>query len=181
MSEPSIHRWQARLVYANDYARVYDDDVVFGDGRPGRHLRVHPAGPGPGVVILPVHDGAVALVRTYRYPIAAWQWALPRGFSHGADPLETAKIELVEELGVSATRLRLLGQVTPDSGLLDSRVAVVLAHAAETALAPRDHLEVAAARWAPLAEITALIARGELDDGLTLAALALAHSQGALR
>lgn len=168
------------LVYENEFARVYDDTVAFPDGDEGRYLRVQPVGRGPGVVILPFRSGYISVVRTYRYPVGEWQWALPRGFSQGPDPLETARSELREEMGVTEARVRLLGHITPDSGLLASRIAVVLAEIEDPWIGPTDFREVVAVRWVGLTALEAEVAEGQIEDGLTLAALALARARGDL-
>ncbi|MET7512788.1 hypothetical protein ABZS88_04800 [Streptomyces sp. NPDC005480] len=64
----------------------------------------------------------VGLVQTYRYPVGSWQWGLPRGFSHDRDPLVTARTELYEELGAQDAEFELLGTMTPDSGMLATRL-----------------------------------------------------------
>jgi len=46
VGEP-IRRTRERLVHENAYVRVYDDDVAFADGTPGRYVRIEPAGDGP--------------------------------------------------------------------------------------------------------------------------------------
>jgi 8-oxo-dGTP pyrophosphatase MutT (NUDIX family) len=175
MTEPPIRRTRERLVHENAYVRVYDDDVTFADGAAGRYVRIEPAGEGPGAVILAVHQGRIALVRTYRYPVGDWQWALPRGFAHATDPLVTARAELHEETGVTDADLRVVGAVTPDSGVQSHRVAFVLAevHRLPDGRPPDD--EVAEVRWVTLAELEQEIADGAIEDGFTLAALTLAR------
>jgi 8-oxo-dGTP pyrophosphatase MutT (NUDIX family) len=182
VTEPPIRRARERLVHANDYVRVYDDDVTFAGGDDGRYVRIEPAGEGPGAVVLAVHEGRIALVRTYRYPLGAWQWALPRGFAHGSDPLVTARAELAEETGVTESRLEVLGSVTPDSGVQSHRVAVVLAWVDRPpGGGPTDGDEVAEVRWVSLAELEDEIGGGGIEDGFTLAALTLARVRGALQ
>ena len=177
MTEPPIRRAQERLVHENAYVRVYDDDVTFAGGAAGRYVRIEPAGEGPGAVVLALHAGRIALVRTYRYPIGAWQWALPRGFAHAVDPLVTARTELQEETGVTEADLRVIGAVTPDSGVQSHRVAIVVAevHTLPDGGPPDD--EVAEVRWATLAELEQEIADGAVEDGFTLAVLTLARVQ----
>ena len=177
MTEPPIRRSRERLVHENAYVRVYDDDVTFADGSAGRYVRIEPAGQGPGAVVLALHEGRIALVRTYRYPIGDWQWALPRGFAHGTDPLVTARAELAEETGVQDADLRVIGAVTPDSGVQAHRVMVVLAdvHRLPDGGPPDD--EVAEVRWASVDELESEIADGAIEDGFTLAVLGLARVQ----
>jgi 8-oxo-dGTP pyrophosphatase MutT (NUDIX family) len=180
MSEPPVRRTRERLVHENDYVRVYDDDVTFAAGSAGRYVRIEPARRGPGVVLLAVHDGRLALVNTYRYPLGRWQWALSRGFPHGADPLVTARAELAEETGVTDSDLRVVGWVTPDSGVQAHRVAVVLAEVRRLPDGGPLDEEVAEVRWVTLEELERQIADGAIEDGLTLAALTVARAKGVL-
>jgi 8-oxo-dGTP pyrophosphatase MutT (NUDIX family) len=177
MTDPPIRRTRERLVHENAYVRVYDDDVTFADGAEGRYVRIEPTADGPGAVLLALHDGRLALVRTYRYPVGDWQWALPRGFAHGTDPLVTARAELAEETGVTEADLRVVGAVTPDSGVQAHRVAIVLAevHRLPDGGPPDD--EVAEVRWVTVQELEREIADGRIEDGFTLAALTLARVQ----
>jgi len=177
MTEPPIHRTRERLVHENAYVRIYDDDVSFADGAAGRYVRIEPAGDAPGAVLLALHGGRIALVRTYRYPIGDWQWALPRGFAHGTDPLVTARAELQEETGVSDADLRVVGSVTPDSGVQAHRVAIVLAEVRRLPDGGPSDDEVAEVRWVTSEELERAIAGGSIEDGFTLAALTIARVQ----
>ncbi|HST84668.1 MAG TPA: NUDIX hydrolase [Kineosporiaceae bacterium] len=179
-SDRTTRRLKEIEVYANPFVQIFDDEVVFPGGSQGRFIRIKAAMPGRGVVMLPLHAGRIGLVKTYRYPIGAWQWGLPRGFSHGSDETFSAQQELLEELGASKVDLRRIGSVTPDSGLLETTVAVFVADVAEDFASPIDTDEVAAVKWIPLSELWSLIASGEINDGFTLATIALAMSVGEL-
>jgi ADP-ribose pyrophosphatase len=176
VTEPPIRRTRERLVHRNGYVRVYDDDVTFADGAAGRYVRIEPAD-GPGVVLLALNAGRIALVRTYRYPIGDWQWALPRGFAHGTDPLVTARAELEEETGVTDADLRVIAAITPDAGVQAHRVALVLAEVHRPPDGGPLDDEVAEVRWVTLAELEREVADGAIEDGFTLAALTLARVQ----
>ena len=167
-----IRRVREVLVHSNDYVRVYDDEVAFDNGSSGTHLRLEGVG-GEGVVMLCLCGDRVALVRTYRYALAADQWGLPRGFGHGESPRHSALAELREEIGEEPDALELLGTVHPDSGVQSTAVHVFLASYATEVAAPTDVLEVAEVRWVPLDALWQRVARGELTDGFTLSALAM--------
>ena len=169
----SVERVRERLEYQNSYVQVYDDDVVFRGGKSGRYVRIVHQAEGSGVVLIARHGETYALVRTYRYPIGAYQWAFPRGFSHGPDLEQTARIELREELGVAARDQRVLGYLTPDSGLLAARVAVVLAEVDAESVTPEDTLEVEAIEWVDVITMRDRLRSGAIEDGFTLAAWAL--------
>lgn len=175
-----IRRIREKSVYQSAHVEVFDDEVEFDGSRRGTYIRIRPGGEGAGVVVIPRGPLGIALVRTYRYPIADWQWALPRGFGQDESPLRTAEAELEEELGLSARSFTHLGWVTPDSGLMESEVAVVLAEVATTELSPSDTQEVVAARWISPRELKLEIAHGDIRDGFTMAAMCLAEAQGAL-
>lgn len=169
-----IRRVREREVYANAYVVVHDDDVVLGDATAGRYVRIQTAG-GAGAALVVVHDGQVALVSVYRYPIGRWQWGLPRGFAVSDDPLDTARTELREELGITdPLSLTVLGSFTPDSGIQSSTVWVVRADVAHAGTEPQDTAEVSDVRWVDVDALDEMIRRGELDDGISLAALAVA-------
>ncbi len=169
----TIKRVRERLVYENAYIRVYDDDVVFPGGSNGSYLRIVHSGDGVGAVIVARHAGTYALVRTYRYSIGAHQWAFPRGFSHGSDVEETVRAELREELGGEADAVKVLGFLTPDSGLLASRVAVALVEVTTTSTTPEDLEEVEEVEWVTYDELSRRLREGAIDDGFTLAAWAM--------
>jgi 8-oxo-dGDP phosphatase len=135
-----------------------------------------------GVVVLAERgDGAVALILIRRPRVGDVLWELPRGFEESDDPLADAARELLEETGLVATRLELVGRFHTDSGLLPDHVVVVRAAVADAdeAIAGGDGTaddarDVLAVRWWSRAELRAGVARNELRDGITLAALALA-------
>jgi 8-oxo-dGTP pyrophosphatase MutT (NUDIX family) len=173
-----IERLVEHLVFENPYVRVYDDEVRFADGTLGNYLRICGPSEAPGVVIVARHRDRVALVRTFRYPIDEHQWAFPRGFAHGPDLEATARAELREELGTEATSIKIIGYVTPDSGLMSSRVAVVLADTVSDREIPIDQLEVEEVRWVRTGELRRMLLDGAIEDGFTLSAFALAIVAG---
>lgn len=167
-----VTRVAERLVYRNRFVAVYDDEVLFMNGRPGRYYRVVSGEGKPGVVIMPLAGELTALVRTWRYAVRDWEWGFPRGYAHGDDPEQSARIELAEEIGADPLELTLLGRTWPDSAHLEVSVYVFAARMDPGAVnsAPADAEEVAEIRWLPVRDLPALIAAGEIRDGFTLAA-----------
>lgn len=177
---PPIALIEAIEVYSNKYVTVFDDKVQFLRTRSsGSYLRIESAMPGRGVVVYPRCGDRVGLVRTYRYPIGEFQWGLPRGFSHGASSKQTASAECEEELGARPVQVAYLGTVTPDSGILSTRVDVLEAVFEAVTEETRDPDEVAEVRWLSVSELWEMIRSGEITDAFTLSAAALAHARGA--
>jgi 8-oxo-dGTP pyrophosphatase MutT (NUDIX family) len=178
-----IARVREVLQFESPYVQVFEDEVRFDDGFPGTYLRIGPPpSRGSGVVVLPIAHRLIGLVQTYRYPVDAVQWGLPRGFGeHGdAGPFQSAARELAEEVGARDAELQMLGWVTPDSGMLNTRVAVVVATLPAPLAAPTDVREVSAVRWISPEDMWQQIRSGEVEDGFTLSALALAVAHGTL-
>lgn len=177
---PPIRRIREREVFGNSFVTVYDDDVALPGDRAGRYLRIVEAGGHPGAAVLACCQDRYALVRTYRYPIGSWEWAIPRGFAHGDDPRESALGELREEIGGEPAELTALGIVSSNSGLLAGRVHLFYARYAEEIAAPTDKDEVTAVRWVDLGTLLAGIAGGSLIDSFTMSAITLAAARGVL-
>lgn len=100
-------------------------------------------------------------------------WELPRGMADPADVdlVGTGLRELAEETGVQAAAGTLIADIYPDSGLLASKVGVVVCELSDCPQPTSADGEVEEARWFSSAEIDDLIAAGLLRDGISLAAL----------
>ena len=99
----------SRVVFDNGRMRLRDDTVIQPDGGPGRYAFVELPWPVAGIVALS-DDGAVHMVRQWRYPWGRNSWEIPAG--HGEDgesPLEAAKRELAEEVNLLADDWQALG------------------------------------------------------------------------
>ncbi len=92
----STERFRGRVI------RVTVDDVVLPNGRQTALEVVHHPG---GAAIVALNDlQQVCLLRQYRYVAGGWIWELPAGkLEPGEPPETTARRELTEEAGVTAT------------------------------------------------------------------------------
>lgn len=178
MEPRPIVREREQVAFSNRFITVFDDLVTMPDGSPGTYLRIVESDGRPGVAMLPVHQGEIGLVKTFRYPLDEWEWSIPRGFASSEDPLVSANVELMEELGSAPGTVIPLGLTTPNSGLLSAKVHLFLALYETRASTPLDNLEVHGVRWVTLSELRAEIAAGQIIDSFTLAALSLAMFQG---
>ena len=76
---------QFGVAFSDSFVLILRDAVRFADGSLGTYLRsVPPEGSFPGVVVLPIWQGHVLLVRHFRHATREWHLELPRGF--GTDP-----------------------------------------------------------------------------------------------
>ena len=132
---------------------------------------------GDWVNVLPLTDaGEVILVRQFRHGTSEFSLEIPGGILHARDeePSVAAARELREETGYVARELRLLGRQRPNPALFTNWCTTYLAlgctKAGELQMDPGEDIEVVTV---PVAELDDLIARGQIDHSLVLAALAL--------
>ena len=126
-----------------------------------------------GAAVVALDDGnRVCLVRQYRHAAGGYIWEIPAGKIDDREaPLLTARRELEEEAGRTASEWRSLGEYLSSPGFLTEVVHLFLA----TGLTEVEHRleasEVLEAHWLPFEQVMRMAHSGELRDGKSLAAL----------
>jgi ADP-ribose pyrophosphatase len=121
--------WQivkTKEVYRDPWFHVDRDNVVRPDGKPGTYTVVHLK---PGVCVLALdEDQQVCLTEEFHYAVGRVTLeAVSGGIEPEEDPLQTAKRELQEELGITAEEWREMGTVDPFTASILSPVKMYLA------------------------------------------------------
>lgn len=124
----------------------------------------------------------MVLVKQYRLVVDRDTFELPSGH---VDPGESAEVaarrELLEETGMSAPTLELLGVLVPDVGRLANRMWCYFAPNVERVAAPIESGEGISVVTVSEAEGLAMATDGRMDHALNLSALFLAAAKGKLR
>ena len=160
-----------RVVYENRWMRLHEDRLERPDGSPGLYAWIEKP---PATVIVPLDGDGVWLVEQLRHPVGRRFWDFPQGAwedAPDADAEALARGELAEETGLRAAGMERLGTLYYAYGILDQRFDVWLATGLEpgpVAPEPTEH-DLRCARFS-VAELEAMIARGELADAASVAA-----------
>lgn len=138
-----------------------------------REYVVHPG----AVLIVPIlPNGNVVLEKQFRYPLHQVFIELPAGKIDSNEPiLITGQRELMEETGYTATEWVKLGCQHPCIGYSDEVIHMYLARGLSAGAHQRDEDELLEVFDASFADCFAMIQRGEITDGKTIAALFLAE------
>ena len=135
--------------------------------------------PGAVAVVAVTDNEEVLLVRQYRGTVDRELLEIPAGTRdvEGEPPEETARRELLEEVGVNAGRITLLGTMLNSPGFCDQETRLYLATELEAGSPGRhgveeEHMEVVTVA---LTDVDELVATGDVIDGQTLLGLLLAR------
>lgn len=135
--------------------------------------------PGASAIAAVDEQQRVFLIRQYRYAAGGYIWELPAGvLGPGEPPHDCAARELREEAGVEAEDLLQLGTIFATPGFCNERIHLFLARRLREAAHAHEPDEVITEiRRVPMPEALAMIRRGEIVDGKTVAGLHLAAAE----
>jgi ADP-ribose pyrophosphatase len=159
------------VVYEDEYILILRDAVRFPNGKLGTYFRliVQPD-KALGVVILPIYQNKVLLIRHFRHATRNWHLEIPRGFGEPSlSSYENAKKELMEEIGVEVDDLTSLGSLHVNTGM--SAECVELFYAQTTTIGQIDLQEgIQKVQAVEVWEFEKMIRDNEITDSFTIAA-----------
>lgn len=159
----STRPWTGRRI------AVRVDAVERADGhRTTREIVEH-----PGAVGILAWDGErLAMVRQWRHATGRTLLEIPAGtLEPGERPLETARRELAEEVGLAATDWEEGPHFFTAPGFCDERMYLFLATGLRPADGQADADEVLTASWLGLEDALAAIDGGDIEDAKTIVAI----------
>lgn len=172
--EEKIGGWKtktSKVVYENPWIKVSHEEVVTPKETDGIYGVVHFKNTAIGVIPID-NEGNTWLVRQSRYTLNQYTWEIPEGGCPQAEsPLDAAKRELEEEVGLQANDWQQLMTMHLSNSVTDEFCVVFVARnlfAGEQRLEATEDIEV---KKLPLTEAIAMAKRGEITDGISVAAL----------
>jgi 8-oxo-dGTP pyrophosphatase MutT (NUDIX family) len=165
----------SRLVYDNPWITLTEYQAIAPTGRPALYGKISFKNQATGV--LPLHeDGTVTLVGQNRFSLANYSWEVPEGGApHGEDPLDGAKRELAEEVGLRAADWRQILSMELSNSVTDEIAYGFLAmDLSPTETAPDETEDLAVVR-VPFGEALDAAVAGHMPDAITVALLLRTH------
>lgn len=171
---------RAGLFYEDPWLYVVRDVVRFPNGSDGTYHHIFMKGGPDGVVVLPVVEGRIVLIRHFRNGLRGWSLEIPRGAPEtGIASSANAAREIQEEIGGNISRLEYLGPMHNNNGMITETMQCYLAELSATGA--HNHAEgIAATTRVTPQELEGLITKGMVTDCHTIVAFTLARMKALL-
>ena len=167
---------QVETVFRGQVITVNVEQVALPNGDTGRYEIVHH--PGGAAVVAVDAEERVCLIRQYRPAAAGWVWELPAGrLEPGEPPEATARRELQEEAGRTASHWESLGSILSSPGVFAETIHLYLARDLASVPQQLERHELIEVHWLPLAEGVAKALSGELRDAKSVIGLVRAAAR----
>lgn len=163
------------IVYDNAWLQVKHHNVINPKGGHGIYGIVEFKNIALGVVPID-EEGNTWLVGQYRLPTQNYSWEIPQGGCPlQKDPLQEAQRELLEETGLVALKWQHLKTTHLSNSVTTEKNICFLAKGLTQKQAQPEETEQLVVRKLPLREAFAMVANGEISDGVSVIALQQVH------
>ncbi len=174
MEDRHTSPWQTlsgTRIYENPWITLTEYPVINPGGGHGIYGKVHFKNLAIGVIPID-EEGNTWLVGQYRYPLGAYSWEIPEGGGPlTEDPLESAKRELREETGLTATSWTEIQRLHLSNSVSDELAIIYLAKGLSYGTAEPEETEDLTVRKLPFREAYTMVINGEITDSLSVAAI----------
>lgn len=161
----------SKEIYTNPWITLTEHDVTNPGGGKSLYGKVHYKNLALGIIPLDENQNTW-LVGQYRYTLDEYSWEIPMGGGPiGIDNLDSAKRELKEETGLTATSWKEIIKIHTSNSVTDEVGFAYLAEGlteGETEFEETEQLEI---RKLPFSEAVRMCDNGKITDSLSVAAI----------
>lgn len=178
MEDKKENPWKtlnSEVQYDNTWIKVTEHQTINSAGKDGIYGTVHYKNIAIGII--PIDDDYNTwLVGQYRYPLEQYSWEICEGGGPiETPPLDSAKRELLEELGIKANDWNELLQMHLSNSVSDEFGLIYIAKDLSFHEPEPEDGEVLQIKKLPLNEVFNMVMRGEITDSLTVAGILKTH------
>lgn len=161
-------------IFENDFLTLSEDKVIRPDGEPGKYATIRFV---RGSSILPIDDeGNIYITDQFRYALGRKDIEVASGaIENDEQPIETAKREVFEELGIEAEEWIEMSVVESNTSITDSRAYLFLARGLTFHRPDQEGSEDIDIIKMPLEEAVQKVMSGEITHDQTVALVLKAH------
>ncbi|WP_423147563.1 NUDIX domain-containing protein [Rubrolithibacter danxiaensis] len=174
MTELTRNPWKtlsSEEKYDNNWINVTEYQIINPGGGKGIYGKIHYKNKAIGIVALDENYN-IWLVGQYRYVLNQYTWELPEGGGPlGIDPLESAKRELLEETGLTATKWQEIQRMHLSNSVSDEDAYIYLATGLKEGKAEPEETEELQVKKIPFTEAFQMVLSGEITDSISVAAI----------
>lgn len=156
-------------------SRLFRADEIhlrFSNGEERTYEKLCSGGPGAVLIVPLLDENTVLLVREYAAGLEDYHLALPKGaIDQGETLLAAANRELKEEVGYGARKLQFLKRINLSPAYMEHGINVVIAWDLYPERLEGDEPEPIEVVPYPLSDLLQLIARADVCEGRSIAAL----------
>ncbi|KQN38129.1 DNA mismatch repair protein MutT [Pedobacter sp. Leaf41] len=162
---------ESNLKYDNNWISVTEHQVINPSGGKGIYGEVHFKNLAIGILPLD-EDYNTWLVGQYRFPLKAYSWEIPEGGGPlGEDPLESARRELLEETGMSASNWKEIQRMHLSNSVSDELSIIYVATGLIQGIAMPEETEELVVKKVPFDEAFEMVMKNEITDSMSVAAI----------
>ncbi len=160
-----------KKIYENPWISLTESQVINPGGGTGIYGKVHFKNLAIGIVVLD-EEYNTWLVGQYRYVPDQYSWEIPEGGGKlEADPLDSAKRELLEETGISATSWVEIQRMHLSNSVSDELAIVYLAQNLSFGESDPEETEELSILKLPFKDAYKMVIDGEITDSMSVAAI----------
>jgi len=162
---------ESRKIYENNWIGLTEHDVINPSGGKGIYGQVHFKNLAIGILPLD-EERNTWLVGQYRYPLNAYSWEIPEGGGPLHLPaLDSAKRELLEETGLTASHWQQIQQMHLSNSVSDELAIIYIATGLTEGESKPEETEQLRIRKLPFEEAYQMVLLGEITDSISVAAI----------
>lgn len=162
---------KSEIKYDNPWIKITEHQTINAGGNDGIYGVVHYKNTAIGIIPLD-EDYNTWLVGQYRFPLQQYSWEICEGGGlETHDVLDSAKRELLEELGIKANHWKNIMDMHLSNSVSDEKGVIYIAKELSYHEPEPEDGEVLQIKKLPFNEACQMVMDGELTDSLTVAGI----------